>query len=263
MRPARSSALLLAFAMAAGLAASTAHAACHAPCPAMPKREAAAISLLDAGIAAAGGHEALSNVAVLKWTGEATVHAGDRTIELGVQTRMSATVPPGVRSDSWLRDQGPGTRRTLDLGPHFGFMVRDDKRTQMPAPMLAHERLQYATYTVMLLAPLQSERVALERRPDVDGLRVLHAELPGAAPADLYFDAGGRVMRLENVVPDADDGKRRIAQRFDFSGTIESRGVRWPQAIRIAQDGKPFFELRLSTFEVEMLDEAESHDTAH
>ena len=124
----------------------------------------------------------------------------------------------------------------------------------MPAPMLAHERLQYATYTVMVLAPLRSDLVRLERRPDVDGLRVLHAELPGAAPADLYFDADGHLVRLDNTVPDAEAGTRQVAQRFDFSGTIESHGVHWPRTIRIAQYGKPFFELRLSTSEVETLD---------
>jgi hypothetical protein len=219
-----------------------------AACASSAPKADPATALLDEAMEAAGGYAALSKVRTLRWTGEATVHAGDRRIELGVDTRV--TPRESARSDTWLRDQGRATLRTLEIGPDGGAMLRDGQRTPMPAAMLAHERLQYATYALMLLAPLRSDGAQVERRPDVDGLRVLHARLPGAAPALMFFDANARLVRLEDVVPDPEGG-REVAQRFDFDGTLESNGVRWPRTIRIAQEGRPYFELRLSTFEAD------------
>ena len=129
-------------------------------------------------------------------------------------------------------------------------MLRDGQRTALPAPMVAHERLQYATYALMLLVPLQSPQAHIERRPDVAGLRVLHARLPDAPETDLFFDAQGRLVRLEDVVRNP-EGTGTIAQRFDFEGSIEASGVRWPRTIRIAQDGQPYFTLRIETLAIE------------
>ena len=80
--------------------------------------------------------DALQRVRALRWTGEATVFAGDRRIELGVETR----VEPFLRatSDTWLRDQGRATLRTLEVAPDEGWMTRDGKREPMPADMLEH-----------------------------------------------------------------------------------------------------------------------------
>ena len=204
-------------------------------------------ALLDEAILAAGG-DALSGVRALRWTGEATVFAGDRRIELGVDTRVE---PFGAaRSDTWLRDQGRASMRTLAVGAERGEMTRDGKPAPMPAAMFAHERLQYATYGLMLLAPLRDPRVVLERGADADGLRVLHVEHPDAAPADLFFDTGGRLVRLDDVVPDP-EGKGTVQQRFDFEGVVESDGVHWPRVVRISQADKPYFELRIATLSIE------------
>jgi len=102
----------------------------------------------------------------------------------------------------------------------------------------------------MLLAPLEDAKTVLRREPDRDGLRILHVEHPGAAPADLYFDTGAALVRLENTVPAA-EGTGRVLQRFDFDGAMAANGIRWPKTIRITQDGKPYFELRIATLVVE------------
>ena len=90
----------------------------------------------------------------------------------------------------------------------------------------------------------------LRREPDRDGLRILHVEHPNAAPADLYFDANTALVRLEDTVPAA-EGAGRVLQRFDFEGATAANGIRWPRMIRITQDGKPYFELRIATLVVE------------
>jgi hypothetical protein len=222
-------------------------AACvAAACVSAPASRDPAQALLDEAIVAAGGQAALSRVHALHWTGEATVFAGNERIELGVDTRIEPFVR--AKSDTWLRDRGRASLRTLDVGPDAGWMLRNGERTPMPAPMLAHERLQYATYGLMLLAPLRADGVVLRRGPDVDGLRVLHVEHPHAAPADLFFDADGRLVRLDDVVPNA-EGTGTLRQRFDLDGTVEASGIRWPRVVRIAQDGQPFFELRIETLD--------------
>lgn len=85
---------------------------------------------------------------------------------------------------------------------------------------------------------------------DVEGLRVLHVEHPRAAPSDLFFDRRGRLVRIDNVVPKP-DGLGSDRQRFDFEGSIEAGGLRWPRVMRISHDGQPYFELRLATLSVE------------
>lgn len=186
--------------------------------------------LLLAGCAAAPARTAQT----LHWTGEATVFAGTQRIALGVDT----TVAPFLRarSDTWLRDRGKSTLRTLEIDGHAGWTTRDGKRDAMPAPMAEHERLQYATYGVMLTAPAQR------------GAGTVRVNDPRAAPATLTFDDTGRLASLDNVVPNP-EGTGTIRQHFTFEGSIESHGVRWPRVIRIAQDDVPFFELRIATFE--------------
>jgi hypothetical protein len=242
-------------ALAAALLASLAGCAASRG---QPPRDAAAVpavaanadteALLAEAIAAAGGADALARVRALHWTGEATVFAGDRRIELGVDTRVEPFLR--AKSDTWLRDQGRASLRTLEVTPDGGWMVRDGQRTAMPEAMLAHERLQYATYGLMLLAPLRDPGVVVRRGADIDSLRTLHVQDARAAPSDLAFDAGGRLVRLDDRVP-SPEGRGIVDQRFDFEGTIEANGIRWPRVVRITQGGKPWFELRIATLAVE------------
>ncbi|HWI23771.1 MAG TPA: hypothetical protein VNS59_02490 [Lysobacter sp.] len=203
-------------------------------------------ALLEAAIDAAGGDTSLARARTLHWTGEATVFAGERRIELGVDTMVTPFLR--ARSTTWLRDQPETTRRVLAIDGANGWTERDGRREEMPDAMREHERLQYAVYGLMQLAPLRAPGVRLQRLPDRDGLRVLHVEHPSALPADLFFDARNRLVAIENSVPDPERGTP-VAQRFSFEGDIVSAGAHWPRTLRISQDGRPYFELRLRTLE--------------
>lgn len=118
----------------------------------------------------------------------------------------------------------------------------------MPIAMQRHERAQYAVYGLMRLVTLRDAGANLEALPDdADGLRGLRVSHPQAPAAELYFHGDGRLAYLTSSVP-APDGDGNVAQRFDFEGTIEAGGVRWPRTLRISQSGQPYFELRLLTF---------------
>lgn len=202
-------------------------------------------ALLQQAINAAGGEAALSRAQVLTWTGEATVMAGGQRIELSVDTRVEPFTK--ARSDTWLRAQGRSTQRSLEIDGDQGWMTRNGQRTAMPAAMQQHERAQFAVYGLMRLVTLRDAGAAVQMLPnDTDGLRGLRISHPRAPMADLYFHADGRLAYLTNSVP-APDGNGSVEQRFDFDGTIEADGVRWPQALRISQSGQPYFELRLLT----------------
>lgn len=214
-------------------------------CAPRPRRIARQALLRDA-IAAAGGTTALSRVAALRWTGEARIHAADRTLDIGVRTRV---VPfTAARSDSWLLSEGPSALRSMIIERDGGWIERGGVRSPMPAPMLAHERQQYAIYGLMLLAPLLGPAAAVELAPDNgDCLVARHAKAPVTT---LCFGPDRRLAGAENRVP-APEGAGEIAQRFAFGGRLESAGVVWPQTMSIDQDGRRFFELRLSSFAVE------------
>jgi len=86
----------------------------------------------------------------LQWTGTAKVFAGDRTIDIGVSTRVTPFVR--ARSDSWLLEQGPSSTRSRIIEPDGGWIERAGKREPMPAAMLRHERRQFAIYGQMQMA---------------------------------------------------------------------------------------------------------------
>lgn len=209
----------------------------------------AALDLLDRAITAAGGREALAAAATLSWRGEATVFLPDRRIELAVDTEVvpffsarSRTVRVGVAGDD---------PRTLIVMNGAAYMIRGDQpRVTLPESQLRHERQQYAVYGLLLWTKLLESGSRVARLPDDgEGHPGLHAEVPEAPAVDLYFDGAGRPLYLLDTV-DAPDGNGRIAQRFDFEGEVVAGGVRWPRIIRIAQEGKPYFELRIEQFSV-------------
>lgn len=213
-----------------------------------PQRDSAQ-ALLQQAIDAAGGEAALTQARVLTWSGSATVFSGDNRIELGVQSRVEPF--RSAQSDTWLQDKGRATLRTLQIDGDQGWMVRDGKRSEMPAQSLRHERAQYAVYGLMRLVTLRQPGVALRVLPaDNQGRRGLHVQHPSAPEADIYFNADGRLAYLNDDVP-APEGEGMLTQRFDFEGGIESRGVRWPRIVRISQNNKPYFELRLEQFQPE------------
>lgn len=189
---------------------------------------AAAIALgLIAAPAAAADVEAIS------WKGAATIHAGDRTIEIGISTRVAPFA--SARSDSWLVSEGPAATRSLIIEPDRGWIERGGKREPMPDAMYRHEREQYALYGQMLAAL---------------GHKV--AAAPAYAPATRFDrDASGNLTGAINEVDEA-EGHGTVKQSFRFWGRIEDDGVAWPRQIDIAQDGKPYFTLRIDSFDAQV-----------
>jgi hypothetical protein len=198
-------------------------------------------------IAAAGGSDALTKARRLRWTGEADVHAAGRDISLAVRSDI---VPFGkIRSETWLRVTGPSTLRVLEMDGRTGWTTRDGKREPMPEAMARNEYAQFGTYALMRLVTLRDPAAETHVLPErTGGLRGLQAHYPGLPDATLWFDDTNRLAALTNTVA-APDGTGVVQQRFEFSGIIESKGVRWPKQMRILQDGSPFFELRLQSFE--------------
>ena len=201
-------------------------------------------SVLDRAIRRAGGSAALRQARALKWKGEATIHAGQRRIDIGVSTHVIPFV--SARSDSWLLSDGPAKTRSLIVEPQGGWIERDGKRTPMPDAMLQHERAQYAIYGLMLLVPLSDPGASGVAGPAPNTLLARH---PGAPDTTFGLDPDGRLAWASNSVR-RPEGEGSVEQRFEFSGSMRDRGVRWPARIEIAQDRLPYFDLRLSHFEI-------------
>ena len=183
---------------------------------------------------------------MLRWQGDAAVHASGGSVEIGVDT----TVVPlrWARSRSWLRSDGPDKSRTMLITEEGGWIGRDGSSEKMPAPFYAHEHAQFAIYGLMLLAPLLERGVRLRTGEAQGGLLALHAEHPAAPPTLLLFEPDGRLAEALNQVPDAEGGAD-IPQRFIFSRDTVPGPVRWPRRLTLLQRGKPYFELALTRFE--------------
>ena len=215
--------------------------------PLGPVEAAAADKLLRRAIRRAGGYKLLSRVRLLTWEGEATVFDGDRRIELGISTLVAPFV--SARSTSWLLSQGKASARTMIISETGGRMERDGRSEELPRRLVTHERAQFAMYGLMLLAPLDRGGASI-RQPHVpssgfDILRVSHKLAPLTR---LFFESDGRLAEAVNTVPQPVTG-RPVRQRFIFSAEQMPGPVRWPRTIRIEQEGKPYFELRLARFE--------------
>lgn len=194
----------------------------------------------------AGGRRVLERVRMLRWEGEAVVHAGGRDVAILVST----TVVPfaWARSESWPAAAGRAGARTMLITPDGGWVERGGRSDALPAAFVEHERAQFAIYGVMLLAPLLRPPARLIRLADRDGFARLLAERSPAPATEMWFDRSGRLAEARNRVPPPDSGET-IPQRFVFSEEAMPGPVRWPRELRIEQSGRPYFELRLTRFE--------------
>lgn len=69
-----------------------------------------------------------------------------------------------------------------------------------------------------------------------------------APPMDLRFNASGKLIQAGMTVKDAKGGAD-IVETVKFSGEIVSNGVKWPKKIVIEQNGAPYFDMEIATFE--------------
>jgi len=204
-------------------------------------------SVLDAAIQAAGGETALATVKELGWTGAAAINADGKTTEV----EMSTVVRPFTyaRSTSWPTDKTPVQGRTVQAQFGNAWTVSRVVWTPMPEAEAEYENQQFSLYSVMLLAPLKDAAVKVEETaPGKDGTRNLHVEHPEAPPMDLRFNASGKLVRAAYSVRNPKGGAP-IAQVAEFSGEMTSNGVKWPKRISISQNGAPWMDLQLATFE--------------
>ncbi|QNA84122.1 hypothetical protein G4G27_09080 [Sphingomonas sp. So64.6b] len=188
--------------------------------------------------AAMGGQHLLDRVAAIGWLGAAEVVTPEKTLRLGVETRIEPFVR--ARSNSWVMTEGVAKARSLIIEPTGGWMERDGKRTALPAHQARHEREQYGLYGYMLM-----------RAPTAAAGDRLLAAHPGLPPVSFETGPDGRLSTATYTVF-APDGGEVIQERFTFDGTVNDKGLRWPRRLRIAQNGVPFFTLVIDRFMVEL-----------
>lgn len=212
-----------------------------APEAAAPQQAAAPTKgVLEAALDAAGGQAALSAVKELEWTGKATINAGGKTTNVNVLTVLR---PAGdwSRSTTWTDAEGQKKARTIQTEQGKGWTVNGVTWTPMPEAQAVHENQQFGLYKAMLLTSLSGateDKVA----------RTLKTQLHGGAPAELMFDASGKLTGATLTVRDAAGGAD-IKETVKFSGEIVSNGVKWPKQISITQNGAPYYDLEIATFE--------------
>lgn len=196
-------------------------------------------------LAAAGGAEILARVRALRWSGTAHVANGDPrgTTALSVETRVEPFVR--ARTDSWIAAAGRSTARTLMIERDTGFSVAGTAQRPLSAAMALSEREQFGVYGYLLLHGA---------RLSVAGPHRLTAQRADYPPIALALAADGRIVGAEYAIasPDDDPTARPIRENWTFAGLVSDKGVRWPRSIRIARDGRPFVQLTIKDFAVEL-----------
>lgn len=194
---------------------------------------------MSRAMSAMGGRGPLGRVKAIGWTGKAHVIAGERVLDLGIETRVEPFVR--ARSRSWILAQGEASARTLLVDPDAAFVERGGKRTPLPYAQAQNERQQYGVYGYMLLA----------LAPTIASGGKLLAAREGYPPIAFDADASGRINAATYVVAAADGGAP-LNERFIFTGSVSDHGIRWPAQIDIAQNGAPFFSLKIDRLMIEL-----------
>lgn len=175
-------------------------------------------------------------VASLAWTGTARLYGiGTATIEVGVETSVVPFV--SARSASWLTVEGPAKRRTLVIEPTEAWTERDGVRTPLSAQQALHERQQYGIYGYMLGLGAEVSKAENRRR----------LQQPGYPPADLYYE-NGRLAFIDYIV-DPPRAGAKLGERFTLTGEQVSNEVKFPQSLSILQEGRPYYDLTITSFQ--------------
>ncbi|HVY90431.1 MAG TPA: hypothetical protein VG942_16310 [Hyphomonadaceae bacterium] len=247
----KSGVALLAFAALAACATApdqAASAAKPAAAPAAPNVYAGK-SVLDAAIDAAGGQAALAQVKELYWTGTATINAGGKTTTVEMMTVVHPQ-ETWARSTSFTKEQGEKGARTIQVEGNQGWSVNRVVWDPLPDAQAKNEVGQFALYRMMLLAPLKKPGATVAEQPvGADGTHAIQVKLAdGLGGGELEFDASAKLVRAGLVVADPKTGAD-TPEIVKFSGEMASNGVKWPKHITIEQNGAPFFDLELTSFE--------------
>jgi hypothetical protein len=203
---------------------------------------------LDTAIAVAGGREALNRCRTLRWTG---VVRG--VTPLGIRVDTTVTPFGYARSDTWLETEGPEKKRTLLIEGEQGWTIVNGEKKPMTPAMLLHERQQYALYGLMRLVTLEEPGVTLSVRMRSDGEGfTLDTRHPQAPAARLMFDRMARLEGAEYLVAHPETGAP-VQETVVFENMkrrrVKGGMIRWPEKLRMFQNGKPYLELTFETFE--------------
>lgn len=180
--------------------------------------------------------------------GDATVHAGGRTVRIAGDWPIQP--PDTAIVATYDVTRGPASTRALVVAAPRGWLVGANGTNPMPEAMLANERDEFYLYEVMRLVSLRDPEVVLTAvAPDSLGQAGFRAERPGRPAVELYVDAAGRLAHLRTRVADPGGGAAKT-QDLWLGGALEADGVRWPATLRITMDGAPYFDLALRDLRV-------------
>jgi hypothetical protein len=188
--------------------------------------------------AASGARE----VKALGWTGSAEIGNGDKTIRIGVRTRIEPFVR--ARSETWLIGAAPPAPeeiRTLIVEPDGGWSEAKGERKPLPAAQAEHERQQYGIYGYLLMAARRPER----------GVGLTLAQ-PGFPPFRYTTDDMLPVSAEYSVT--APEGDGTMAETIRLEGRVAGAPIAWPSRLRIdfPPGGFPaWFVLTIDTLDVE------------
>jgi hypothetical protein len=205
--------------------------------------------LLSRAIDAQGGADRLTAARAMIWTGAASIHLPTRDIHISGLWRVQP--PDSAIVATWETERGESSTRRLILAGSRGWSERDGEFAAMDPGMLAEERHQFYLYDLLRLVPLLDHGVTLVSVPrDSLGHPGFLVRRPERPDATLYFDKAGRVAAISTVFA-ARDSSRADSQEIILNGTVESNGIRWFQTMSIRRAGRPYFDLRLTSFRTE------------
>jgi len=203
-------------------------------------------SVLDAAIETAGGEAALAKVKEIYVTGTAKMSVDGVVTEQNVALLVR---PFGFyRLTSWAKGAEPKTAKTVQAELGKAWDVTRVTWTPMGDAGSKFENEQLGLFSVMLLAPLKGDDATVKEQPaGADGTRAI--QVTGKAqPVELSFGTNGELVRAGYNGTDAKTGASTV-DVATFSGEVVSNGVKWPKQIKFERDGKPMYEIDITSFE--------------
>jgi hypothetical protein len=185
---------------------------------------------------------AVAGAVPLAWEGRATVHDGNRTIAIIVQSRVERDGT--VISESWpvAEGQAKGLRRMVLHPDGSGTLERGGTVQPLPADLAREEAAQFGFYQQYQVAAGQ----CAAQTQTGPGSNVIEVHSPGPVPTAFRCE-WNRVTNAANWV--AGSG-RPVRQDFRTVGHWRDAGNSFPRRLLIKRDGRLFFDLRLTRFRI-------------
>jgi hypothetical protein len=223
------------------------------PLAARPARaeEAAARSLIDRSIEAAGGEARLARFKAAEWTCKGTGHA---STALDFTDRYFVQWPEQFRHESAVEVKGHKFERALVLDGEQGWVRQDGTTVPMNDDALAELRDKvHVLRLAATLLPLRDKGVTLKPLDDVkiEGRAAagVTASCTGHPDLRLYFDKDkGLLLKCERTVKDPLLGT--VSEETFFDDYHEVEGVQVARKVSVRRGGKPFLDWSVTDFQV-------------